>query len=390
MIDITSHGLRVVEVVEGLGCDELVRLHRSATADGTGLRVKSFVYNSQPSRVIFGAGALDRLGQEIERLGATRALVLSTPEQRSCAEDVAKRLGARSAGVFDKAVMHVPIETAEAAREVAKELNADCCVAVGGGSTIGLGKAIALTSALPILAIPTTFAGSEMTPIHGITAQGQKKTGRDARVLPKTVIYDPLLIMTLPANIAGPSGMNAIAHCVEALYAEDANPITSLMAVEGIRTLAASLPKVVNEPGNLEARSDALYGAWLAGACLGNVGMAIHHKLCHTVGGSYNLPHAQTHTIILPHAVQYNRDAAPEAMARISRALGGADPAAGLWDLARSLGAPVALKSIGMKAESLDEAARFATLNPYYNPRPIEYAAIRQLLEDAWEGRRPG
>ncbi len=247
--------------------------------------MRAFVYNGQPSRVVFGRGALEKLGAEIERLGAKRALVLSTPEQRASAEDVSRRLGARSAGVYDKAVMHVPIETAEAARAVAKKLNADCCVAVGGGSTIGLGKAIALTSELPILAIPTTFAGSEMTPIYGITAQGQKKTGRDARVLPKTVIYDPQLTMTLPARIAGPSGMNAIAHCVEALYAEDANPITSLMAEEGIRALARSLPKVVGDPADLEARAEALYGAWLAGACLGNVGMAIHHKLCHTLGG---------------------------------------------------------------------------------------------------------
>jgi maleylacetate reductase len=291
--------------------------------------------------------------------------------------------------------MHVPIETAEAARDVAKSLNADCCVAIGGGSTIGLGKAIALTSDLPILAIPTTFAGSEMTPIYGITADGQKKTGRDPRVLPKTVIYDPLLTMTLPAKIAGPSGMNAIAHCVEALYAQDANPITSLMAEEGIRALASSLPVVVSKPDNLEARAEALYGAWLAGACLGNVGMAIHHKLCHTLGGSYNLPHAQTHTIILPHAVRYNRDAALVAMSRIGRALARADlpgtsPATVLYDLAQKIGTPLALRDIGMKAESLDEAARLATQNPYYNPRPIEYAAIRQLLQNAWEGTRPG
>jgi len=357
--------------------------------------VRAFVYNGQPSRVVFGFGALEKLGAEIERLGAKRALVLSTPEQRASAEDVSRRLGARSAGVYANAVMHVPIETAEAARAVAKELNADCCVAVGGGSTIGLGKAIALTSELPILAIPTTFAGSEMTPIYGITAQGQKKTGRDARVLPRTVIYDPQLTMTLPAKIAGPSGMNAIAHCVEALYAEDANPITSLMAEEGIRALARSLPKVVSDPADLEARAEALYGAWLAGACLGNVGMAIHHKLCHTLGGSYNLPHAETHTVILPHAVQYNRDAAKDAMARIARALGGngaagGDPAGGLYDLARNIGAPLSLEDIGMKAEALDDAAQLATQNPYYNPRPIEYAAIRQLLQNAWEGRRPG
>ncbi len=352
--------------------------------------MRAFVYNGQPSRVVFGAGSLEKIVAEIERIGARHALVLSTPEQRSSAEEVAGRLGMRAAGIFDKAVMHVPVETADAARARAKELNADCCVAVGGGSTIGLGKAIALTSELPIVAIPTTFAGSEMTPIYGITSQGQKKTGRDPRVLPKVVIYDPLLTLTLPASIAGPSAMNAIAHCVEALYAEDANPITSLMAEEGIRALAASLAAVVNEPDNLEARADALYGAWLAGACLGNVGMAIHHKLCHTLGGSYNLPHAQTHTIILPHAVHYNRNAAKDAMARIARALGVPDPARGLYDLAAAIGAPLALKDIGMQQSSLDEAARLATQNPYYNPRPIEYPAIRALLDGAFHGRRPG
>jgi len=357
--------------------------------------MKSFIYASQPSRVVFHAGALDQLGAEIDRLGARRALVLSTPEQRASAEDVSRRLGSRSAGVYDRAVMHVPIETAQAARARAKELNADCCVAIGGGSTIGLGKAIALTSELPILAIPTTFAGSEMTPIFGITEQGQKKTGRDPRVLPRTVIYDPLLTMSLPVNIAGSSGMNAIAHCVEALYAQDSNPITSLMAEEGIRALSSSLPTVVSKPDDLEARAEALYGAWLAGACLGNVGMALHHKLCHTVGGAFNLPHAETHAVILPHAVHYNFEAAPDAMARIGRALAGsglsADGAAsGLFALARKLGVPLALRDLGMKMESLDEAARLAMQNPYYNPRPLEYAAIRQLLQNAWEGKSPG
>jgi alcohol dehydrogenase class IV len=352
--------------------------------------VKSFVYQGQPSRVVFGAGSLDRLGEEIDRLRAGRALVLSTPEQRASAEEVAQRLGARAAGVFDQAVMHVPLETAEAARSAASRLGADCCVAIGGGSTIGLGKAIALTSALPIVAVPTTFAGSEMTPIYGITAQGQKKTGRDPRVLPRVVIYDPALTLTLPAKIAGPSGMNAIAHCVEALYAQDANPIASLMAEEGIRTLASSLPSVVCEQHNLEARSDALYGAWLAGACLGQVGMALHHKLCHTLGGTFNLPHAETHTVILPHATQYNRDAAPEAMRRIARALGSDDPPAALWELAKVIGAPLALKDLGMPREGLEKAARLATENPYYNPRPIRHEDILALLENAFEGVRPG
>ena len=348
-----------------------------------------FVYNGQPVRVVFGAGSLAKLPDEIERLGARRALVLSTPEQRSTAEDVAARLGTRSAGVYDKAVMHVPIEVAEAARAVARQLSADCCVAVGGGSTIGLGKAIALTSELPILAIPTTFAGSEMTSIYGLTAGGQKKTGRDPRVLPKTVIYDPELLRTLPAKIAGPSGMNAIAHCVEALYAQDANPIASLMAEEGIRTLAASLPAVVRTADELAAKSDALYGAWLAGSCLGIVGMALHHKLCHTLGGTFNLPHAETHTVILPHATRYNYAAAPEAMARISRALGRDDPAVALHDLARAIGAPIALKDIGMPLDGLERAARLAVENPYYNPASIRYESILALLTAAWQGERP-
>jgi maleylacetate reductase len=283
----------------------------------------------------------------------------------------------------------VPIATARAARETARRLKADCCVAVGGGSTIGLGKAIALESALPIVAVPTTYAGSEMTPIYGLTEGGLKKTGRDRKVLPKTVLYDPALTVSLPRHIAGPSGMNAIAHCVEALYAQDANPIISLFAAEGIRALARSLPVVVEEPENLDARADALYGAWLAGSALGATTMSIHHKLCHTLGGTFNLPHADVHTVILPHATAFNREAAPDAMRIVAAALGARDAAQGVYDLAVRLGAPIALKNIGMPPEGLDRAARLATENPYYNPRPIEYAGVRRLLEDAYQGTRP-
>jgi alcohol dehydrogenase class IV len=351
--------------------------------------MRAFTYTALPVRVVFGAGALEKLGEEIERLGARRALVLSTPEQRASAEDIARRIGARAAGVYDKAVMHTPIESAEAARQVAAQLDADCCIAIGGGSTTGLGKAIALTSSLPILAIPTTFAGSEMTPIQGITADGVKKTVRDLRMLPKTVIYDPQLLLTLPARIAGPSGMNAIAHAVEALYAQEANPITSLMAEESIRALAQSLPAVVREPQNLEARAEALYGAWLAGLCLGTVGMALHHKLCHTLGGTFNLPHAETHTVVLPHATRYNAQAAPGAMQRIARALRAADAAGGLYDLAHAIGAPLSLQALGMPQDGLDRAADLAVTNPYWNPQPLERGAIRALLQAAWEGRRP-
>ena len=326
---------------------------------------------------------------ELEKLGARRALVLSTPGRAASVKAVAASLGARCAGIYDKAVMHVPVEVAEDARRVAKELGADCCVAVGGGSTIGLGKAIAATSGLPVLAVPTTYSGSEMTPIYGLTEGGLKRTQRDARVLPRTVIYDPELTLGLPPATSAASGMNAIAHCVEALYAKDANPIISLMAEEGIRALAASLPIIIGNPKDLEARSEALYGAWLAGVSLGAVGMALHHKLCHTLGGTWNLPHAETHAIVLPHAARYNRDAAPEAMARIARALGAKDAPTGLYDLEMKLGLKMKLADLGMKQADLERAAQLATQAPYPNPAAVEYAQVLQLLRNAFAGRRP-
>jgi len=349
----------------------------------------AFVYDALPSRVIFGADSLNQLSEEIKRLGASCALVLCTPEQRDSGAAVAARLGDRAAGLFDRAVMHVPIDIAHAAREEAKRLSADCCVAIGGGSTTGLAKAVALVSDLPILAIQTTYAGSEMTPIWGLTENGVKKTGRDPRVLPKTVIYDPVLTTGLPIALSVTSGINSIAHCVEALYARDANPIISLIAEEGIRAFAGSLPVIVKDPHHLDARSRALYGAWLGGVSLGAVGMALHHKLCHTLGGTFNLPHAETHTVVLPHAVAYNAVAVPEAMTRIARALGTNSAAAGLYDLAASLGAPLSLHALGMTEDQLDRAADLAVQNPYWNPRPVTREGIRALLQDAYDGRTP-
>jgi alcohol dehydrogenase class IV len=351
--------------------------------------VYPFVYTAQPARVVFGVGALSQLAREIDALGARKALVLSTPEQRASAERVAGMLGPRAVGVFDRAVMHVPIETAREARDLARKLGADCAVAIGGGSTTGLGKAIALDSGLPILAIPTTYAGSEMTPIYGITEAGLKKTGRDIRVLPRTVIYDPQLTLTLPVSASVTSGINAIAHAAEGLYAVDRNPIMDLMAEEGITALGRALPAIVKHAEDIDARADALYGAWLCGTVLGHVGMALHHKLCHTLGGSFNLSHAETHTIVLPHALAYNAAQAPQAMARIQRALGGTSAAQAVYDLARNNGAPVALKDIGMKAADLDRACDIALQNQYPNPRPLERTALRQLLQDAFEGNRP-
>jgi alcohol dehydrogenase class IV len=351
--------------------------------------MRAFVYTAQPSRVVFGAGALGQLPHEIDVLGAKRALVLSTPEQADAARHIAELLGERAAGTFAKAAMHVPIETAREARAEAQRLGADCAVAIGGGSTTGLGKAIALESGLPIIAIPTTYAGSEVTPIWGLTEGGLKKTGRDPRVLPKTVIYDPELTLTLPLGLTVTSALNAIAHAAEGLYAHDGNPVVALMAEEGIRACAAALPRLQRDARDLAARSDALYGAWLCGSVLGAVAMGLHHKLCHTLGGTFNLPHAEVHTVVLPHALAYNAASAPEAMARIARALGATSAARGVHDLARTHGAPIALKDIGMPADGLDRAADLAVMNTYPNPRPLERGPIRELLQRAWDGTRP-
>lgn len=347
-----------------------------------------FVYNAPAMRVVFGAGSVAELAKEVDRLGAKRALLLATPGRTAMVKSVADPLGSRVAGVFDRVVMHTPLELAEEARRLAASVQADCCVVVGGGSTIGFGKAIALTSALPLLAVPTTYSGSEMTTIWGISEGGAKKTGRDPKVLPKTVIYDPALTLDLPPHVSAASGMNAMAHCVEALYAHDGNPIVSMMAEEGIRALASALPRVMENPKDIDARSDALYGAWLAGCTISTTSIALHHKLCHVLGGSFNLPHAETHSIVLPHAVRYNESAA-EAMRRIERALGKRDAAAAIYDLEKKLRLPLRLADIGMKEQDLERAARIAADAPYPNPRKVEYAPVLELLRHAYEGVRP-
>ena len=350
----------------------------------------AFRFQTHPQRVVFGAGSLQHLAQELDALGLQRALVLSTLGQRRLAERAAERLGEKAAGIFDGAVMHVPVTVAQQAGELASALRADCTVAIGGGSTIGLGKALALDPGLPMIAVPTTYAGSEMTPIVGLTQAGEKTTRRDFNALPRVVIYDPELSLALPVHVSVTSGINAIAHAAEALYAQHTNPVVTWMAEEGIAAMARALPSIRRQADELVARSDALYGAWLCGSVLGHVDVALHHKLCHVLGGSFNLPHAEVHTVVLPHAMAFNADAAPDAMKRIARALGtSGSAAAGLQALARDNGAPMALKAIGLRAEDLDRAADLAVSNPYWNPRPIGRAQrsdVRALLQRAFEG----
>jgi maleylacetate reductase len=349
----------------------------------------NFTYNSLPGRILFGIGTCQQLAQEIEQLGCSRALILSTAGHESQAKELAQQIGKLAGAIFPRAVMHTPVEVSEQAAEFARSVNADCTVALGGGSTIGLGKAIALRTNLPQIAVPTTYSGSEMTPILGETEAGQKTTKRTLAVLPETVLYDPKLTLTLPIHLSVASGINALAHAVEALYAKDRNPIITLMAEESIRAFALSLPAIVANPKNESARSDALYGAWLAGTCLGAVRMSLHHKLCHVLGGTFNLPHAQTHTVILPHAIAYNSQAELQVMDTIAKAIGTDDAAIGLYNFTGRLGATRSLQELGMPEDGIEKAALLATQNPYWNPRKLELHAIRELTRRAWAGEPP-
>lgn len=348
-----------------------------------------FSYSALPSKVTFGFGTLGLVAEEMRNLGCKRAIVLSTPQQAQGAEALADQLGELAVGRFYEATMHTPVDVTERAVAAALAVNADCTVALGGGSTIGLGKAIALRTDLPQIAIPTTYAGSEATPIIGQTQDGVKTTERTLKVLPEVVIYDVDLTLTMPLGLSVTSGINAIAHAAEGLYAKDGNPIIRMIAEDGLRALAGALPLLHADPNDKEARSNALYGAWACGVTLGSVGMSLHHKLCHTLGGAFDLPHAETHTVVLPHAMAYNALAAPDAMARLARALGVSDAPRGLFDLAKSLGAPTSLKELGMPADGIEHVVALAIKNPYWNPAPLQEAKLRTLLQNAYEGLPP-
>ena len=350
----------------------------------------NFVYDVPASRVVFGVGRIRQVPDEVELLGAERVLLIAGGREKKYADELAVALGSRLVDRIGEVVMHVPAALAAAAHEQTEQSRADLLVCLGGGSAIGLAKAVALRTRLPILAVPTTYAGSEMTPIWGVTDGGRKTTGRDRTVLPATVVYDPALTTSLPADISAASGMNALAHLVEGLYAPDASPVTAVLAEEGIRALADALPWVVVAPGDLDARACALYGAWLAGWVLGTAGMGLHHKICHVLGGAYNLPHAGTHSAVLPFVTAYNAPAAPAAMVRAARALGAQDPARALWKLAERIGAPTSLAQVGLDSGRIPEAARLVVETSPVNPRPVDRAAVDELLRAAYAGRLPG
>ncbi|CAH0036604.1 unnamed protein product [Clonostachys rhizophaga] len=347
----------------------------------------NFIYNVAPSRVVFGQGKIQTLPDELARQGLKTPLILTTPQQIQHGEKVKAILGGIG-NLFTEATMHTPTSVTDTALAFTKSVDADSIISIGGGSTIGLGKAISIRTGLPHICIPTTYAGSEMTPILGESVDGLKKTRSDPKILPGTVIYDVDLTLSLPPGMSATSGINAIAHSVEAQYAQNANPIISLLALEGVKALAGALPIIVESPSDVTARTSAQYGAWLCGLCLGSVGMSIHHKLCHTLGGSFGLPHAETHTIVLPHALAYNAPRIPEVMEKLAEVLpeSNGDAIHGLNVLLTRLKVQRGLNHFGFEVEDVDKAADIAVSNPYYNPRPIERDLIRELIRRTQAG----
>lgn len=355
-----------------------------------------FTYDQLPARVVFGAGRLAEVGAEVERLDGRRVMLISDPLTVAPAEKIRGQLWSRLALSWDEVAQHVPVDLADRARAAATAAAIDSVVCIGGGSSTGLAKAMALSHDVPIVAIPTTYAGSEQTTIYGLTGGRHKQTGKNPVVLPKTVIYDPELTLGLPPHVTGPSAFNALAHSVEALYAPGNNPITSALALEGVRAIHRSLPKVMASPNDVDGRGTLLYGAYLSGVALGTTSTGLHHKLCHVLGGRFNLVHADAHSVILPHAIAFNAPALPDEMGRLAEALGvpGGDPAAALWDLAVASNVPTRLADLKgdeglLKREDLPGAAHAASEEITVNPRAIDEADLLGILERAYEGARP-
>ena len=349
----------------------------------------TFQHDALPSRVVFGAGAIVRLPEEATRLQLRRVLIISTAGQREHAERAHELLGPLAVGAFANAVMHTPSHITEDAMDQVLNLRVDGFVAIGGGSAIGLSKALALRTDLPQIALPTTYAGSEATSILGETIGNVKHTQRSEKILPETILYDVDLTLGLPVPVSMASGLNSIAHAVEALYAPDRNPLTDLMAEAALEAFIEALPQIHQRANDIDARATALTGAWLSGCCLGLTKMGLHHKLCHTLGGTFNLPHAATHAVLLPHALAYNLRCAPDAQRTLIRVFSGPDPAKALAEFAHRLDLPQSLRELGMPETALDSAADIAVRSPYPSPRPLERRAIRELLARAWAGATP-
>src|SRR3984893_18375262 len=350
----------------------------------------AFARTALPGRIVFGDGALGRLGDELDQRDLRGAMLIAADYDARLAQRGRAALGERVRLSWGEVRQHVPRELADRATAAAVDAGIDVLVAIGGGSTTGRGKAIAVSTGLPLAVVPTTYAGSEMTPIYGLTSDGDKMTAHDTRALPRIVVYDPRLLTTLPPAVVGPSGLNALAHCAEALWAANADPITDAVALDGARRLRQYLPAAY-ATDDAAARGHVLIAACLAGMALGTVGTSLHHALCHLLGGMFDAPHAETHAIVLPYAVSYLQPAVPEAARRLAQAMEVAerDLAGSIWSLGQSVGTPAGLRSVGIREDQIATLTQAALAKNLPSPRPLEYDALHEALHAAWAGQRP-
>jgi maleylacetate reductase len=348
-----------------------------------------FTHEGVPIRIVFGVGVRHGVAEELDRLGLSQVVLIASESSRDEANAMAAALDHRLTWRVDGVRQHVPTELAQEVTDDAIRVGADGVVTLGGGSATGLGKAVAV-SGLPLVAVPTTYSGSEMTPFWGVTTGRHKEVGRDLSVVPKTVLYDPELTYRLPAHITAASGMNALAHCLEGLWAAGASPLTEPVALDAARALCGSLPVAVAEPWDAKARGRALVGACQAGMVLAGAGTGLHHKLCHVLGGRYDMPHAQTHAALLPHVVGFNEAVLGSLAARMAVAVGSGRASTAVYHLAVHMGLTMALGELGMPEEGIAEVAAEVAAAPPPNPRPVDEASLRSLLRAAWEGDGPG
>jgi maleylacetate reductase len=350
--------------------------------------VARFTHEGVPTRIVFGLGARHDLADELDRLGLSQVMLIASGSSRTEADALVQLLDHRLTWRVDGVQQHVPAERVEEVTADAVSAGADGVVTLGGGSATGLGKAVAL-SGLPLVAVPTTYAGSEMTPVWGVTTGRRKQTGRDPQVVPKTVVYDPELTFHLPALVTAASGMNAVAHCLEALWAPGASPLSAPLALDGARALCEALPNAVAEPWDPKSRSRALVGACQAGMALASAGTGLHHRICHILGGRFDMPHAQTHAALLPHVVGFNEPVLGPLAAKMAVAVGSGRASTGVYDLATRMGLCMALSELGMPEAAIEEVAAEVAADPPANPRAIDEAALRSILRRAWEGDGP-
>ena len=349
----------------------------------------NFEHTTLGQRVRFGAGqAAQNLAAEVDRFNAATIMVIAGEREIDLATRVTASIEVRV--WHTEVVMHVPLDTAEKARQIASDHDVDLLVSIGGGSTTGLAKAVALTTGIPIVAVPTTYAGSEATNVWGITEAARKTTGVDDRVLPETVIYDSELMLSLPVDMSVASGLNGMAHCIDSLWAPHANPINAALAAEGIRALSHGLPKIVADPHDINGRDQALYGAYLAAVSFASAGSGLHHKICHVLGGTFDLPHAQTHATVLPYVLAFNAAHAPQAEQRAAAAFGTNTALEGLQRLREQVGAPQKLSDYGFTAAGVPEAVEIILEKlPANNPREIMKDNLTALLTAALHGDDP-